>query len=107
MRHPGVALGTREEPFFPLLETVAAQLKVPVESWSEYGQRAEIRREHALELQALFGFKAFTMRHDREGVRSLASIAAWVTPCSLSHSAISRRSWVNVENIRTCRRLLA
>ena len=48
MRYPGVALGTREEPFFPLLETVATQLKVPVESWNEYGQRAETRREHAL-----------------------------------------------------------
>ena len=44
MRHPGVALGTREKPFFPLLEIVAAQLKVPVESWNEYGQRAETRR---------------------------------------------------------------
>jgi hypothetical protein len=45
-----------------LLETIAAQLKVPVESWSEYGLRAETRREHALELQALFGSKAFTIR---------------------------------------------
>jgi hypothetical protein len=78
MRYPGVALGAREEPFFPLLETVAAQLKVPVESWSEYGHRAETRREHALELQALFGFKAFTMRHYREGVLSLEDVA-WQT----------------------------
>jgi TnpA family transposase len=78
MRYPGVALGTREEPFFPLLETVATQLKVPVENWNEYGQRAETRREHALELQALFGFKAFTRRHYREGVRSLEDVA-WHT----------------------------
>ncbi len=78
MRYPGVALGAREEPFVPLLQAVAAQLKVPVESWSEYGQRAETRREHALELQALFGFKAFTMRHYREGVRSIEDVA-WQT----------------------------
>jgi hypothetical protein len=78
MRHPGVALGTREKPFFPLLKIVAAQLKVPVERWSEYGVRAETRREHALELQTLFGFKAFTMRHYREGVQSLEDVA-WQT----------------------------
>ena len=76
MRFPGVALGAREQPFIPLLETVAAQLKVPVESWSEYGHRAETRREHALELQAIFGFKPFTMRHYRTGVRSLEEIAS-------------------------------
>jgi hypothetical protein len=78
MRFPGVALGAREEPFVPLLQAVAAQLKVPVESWSEYGQRPETRREHALELQARFGFKAFTMRHYRDGVRSLEDVA-WQT----------------------------
>jgi hypothetical protein len=78
MRYPGMALGAREEPFFPLLNIVAAQLKVPVERWSEYGIRAETRREHALELQALFGFKAFTRRHYREGVQSLEDVA-WQT----------------------------
>jgi TnpA family transposase len=30
MRYPGVALGAREEPFFPLLEIVATQLKAEV-----------------------------------------------------------------------------
>jgi TnpA family transposase len=78
MRFPGVALGVREKPFSPLLQIVADQLKVPVESWSEYGHRAETRREHALELQAIFGFKPFTMRHYRSGVRSLEDIA-WQT----------------------------
>jgi TnpA family transposase len=78
MRFPGVALGVREKPFSPLLQMVADQLKVPVESWSEYGHRAETRREHALELQAIFGFKPFTMRHYRSGVRSLEDIA-WQT----------------------------
>ena len=70
MRFPGVALGVREKPFSPLLQMVADQLKVPVESWSEYGHRAETRREHALELQAIFGFKPFTMRHYHSGVHT-------------------------------------
>jgi hypothetical protein len=78
MRYPGVPLGARDEPFAPLLHLVATQLKVPVESWTEYGQRAETRREHALELQAIFGFKSFTMRHYRAGVRSLEELA-WQT----------------------------
>lgn len=77
MRFPGIALGGREHPPRSLLEIVADQLKVPVESWEEYGrQRAETRREHALELQARFGFKPFTMRHYRAGVRSLEEIAS-------------------------------
>jgi TnpA family transposase len=78
MRYPGVALGTRDEPFVPLLQMVAAQLRVPVESWAEYGRRAETRREHALELQAIFGFKPFTMRHYRAGIRNLEDLA-WQT----------------------------
>jgi len=78
MRFPGVSLGVREKPFSPLLQMVADRVKVPVESWSEYGHRAETRREHALELQAIFGLKPFTMRHYRSGVRSLEDIA-WQT----------------------------
>jgi TnpA family transposase len=78
MRFPGIALGAKGRPFFPLLQIVATQLKVPVESWNEYGHRAETRREHALELQVIFGFKPFTMRHYRSGVRSLEDVA-WQT----------------------------
>ncbi len=56
MRYPGVTLAVDEEPFAPLLRLVATQLKVPPEAWADYGQRAETRREHLLELQALFEF---------------------------------------------------
>lgn len=75
MRHPGVVLGTEGEPPGPLLRMVAKQLKVPVESWTEYGQRAETRREHLLELQKVFGFKSFTMSHYRQAVRTLTDLA--------------------------------
>ena len=60
MRYPGLMLGVDDKPFMPLLRTVAAQLKVPVESWNDYGQREQTRREHLLELQSVFGFQPFT-----------------------------------------------
>ena len=54
MRHPGIMLGAEEEPFAPLLRFVSTQIDEPLESWAEYGQRAETRREHLLELQSVF-----------------------------------------------------
>ena len=71
MRHPGVILEIDDEPFAPLLRMVAAQLKVTPECWAEYGQRAETRREHLLELQSIFGFQTFTTRHYRASIQSL------------------------------------
>ena len=79
MRYPGVTLAAEAEPFRPLLLMVANQLKVPHDSWAEYGQRAETRREHLLELQSLFGFQSFTtMSHYRSAVYSLDELA-WQT----------------------------
>ena len=79
MRYPGVTLAGEVEPFRPLLHMVANQLKVPHDSWAEYGQRAETRREHLLELQSLFGFQPFTtMNHYRSAVHSLKELA-WQT----------------------------
>ncbi len=75
LRFPGVILGVDESPFAPLLRMVAAQLKVPVESWDEYGQREQTRREHLVELQAAFGFKPFTMSHYRQAVHTLTELA--------------------------------
>ncbi len=40
LRFPGTFLGVDEPPFPPLLRMVVAQLKMPVESWSEYGTSA-------------------------------------------------------------------
>jgi hypothetical protein len=105
MRFPGVALGVREKPFSPLLQMVAVQLKVPVESWIEYGHRAETRREHALELQAIFGFKPFTIRHYRAGVQSLEDVA-WQTDKGivlvLTFSSISSGRGLSLSKRRTC-----
>ena len=75
LRFPGIFLGADELPFPPLLRMVAAQLKVPVESWNEYGQREQTRREHLVELQTVFGFKPFTMSHYRQAVHTLTELA--------------------------------
>jgi len=45
---------------------LSAKIKVPVESWEEYGQREQTRREHLVELQTVFGFKSFNMSHYRQ-----------------------------------------
>ena len=75
LRFPGIFLGVDEPPFPPLLRMVAAQLKVPVESWNDYGQREQTRREHLVELQTVFGFKPFTMSHYRQAVHTLTELA--------------------------------
>jgi TnpA family transposase len=78
LRYPGVVLGPQEAPFPPLLRLVATQIQVPPESWSQYGQREETRREHLVELQTVFGFQPFTLRHYRPAVHSLRELA-WQT----------------------------
>jgi len=75
LRFPGAILGVDEPPFPPLLKLVANQLKVSVESWSEYGQREQTRREHMVELQTVFGFQPFTMSHYRQAVHTLTELA--------------------------------
>ena len=59
MRRLGILLAADAEPFPPLLRMVAAQIKVPIDDWQKYGQRAETRREHLLELQSVFRFRTF------------------------------------------------
>ena len=75
LRFPGIILGVDEQPFPPLLRLVANQLKVSVESWDEYGQREQTRREHLVELQTVFGFQPFTMSHYRQAVHTLTELA--------------------------------
>jgi hypothetical protein len=75
LRFPGVILGVDEPPFPPLLKLVANQLKVGIESWDEYGQREQTRREHLVELQTVFGFQPFTMSHYRQAVHMLTELA--------------------------------
>ena len=71
LRFPGILLGVDQPLFLPLLKLVADQLKVGVESWNDYGQREQTRREHLVELQTVFGFQPFTMSHYRQAVHTL------------------------------------
>jgi TnpA family transposase len=75
LRFPCIILGVDEPPFPPLLKLIADQLKVGVESWDEYGQREQTRREHLIELQTVFGFQAFTMSHYRQAAHTLTELA--------------------------------
>ena len=78
MRHPGVILATDKPPSAPLSRLVATQLKVAPESWGCMGKRVQTRREHLVELQTVFGFRSFTMRHYRAAGQVLESLA-WQT----------------------------
>jgi hypothetical protein len=75
LRFPGIILGVDQSPFPPLLKLVASQLKIAVESWDDYGQREQTRREHLVELQTVFGFQPFTMNHYRQAVQTLTELA--------------------------------
>ncbi|WP_262370280.1 DUF4158 domain-containing protein, partial [Enterobacter hormaechei] len=57
------------------LRLVANQLKGGIESWDEYGQREQTRREHLVELQTVFGFQPFTIGHYRQAVQLLTELA--------------------------------
>ncbi|MBA2658069.1 MAG: Tn3 family transposase [Nitrosospira sp.] len=79
MRYPGIALTADAKPDAPLLRMVADQLKLSGDIWNDYGQRAETRREHLLELQSAYGFQSFTtLGHYRTAVHSLDDLA-WQT----------------------------
>lgn len=75
MRYPGVILPVDVEPMPAVLHLVAAQVNAESRQWSDYGQRAETRREHLLELQAVFGFRLFTTAQHQSTVDGLADLA--------------------------------
>ncbi len=90
MRYPGIALTADAEPEAPLLRLVADQLKLPGDIWNDYGQRAETRREHLLELQSAYGFQSFTtLSHYRAAVHSLDDLA-WQTE-EISYASVRSR----------------
>jgi TnpA family transposase len=60
LRYPGQALRPGSIPPEGLLTFVAQQVGAPPDCWAAYAQRDETRREHALELQAAFDYRAFT-----------------------------------------------
>lgn len=89
---------------------VAEQTKVGVESWDEYGQRAQTRREHLVELQTVFGFQPLTMSHYRQAVQMLTELAMQTDKGIVLASALIehlRRQSVVGESYATLRRYLS
>lgn len=78
MRYPGIILGTNEAPHPAILSFIAAQLNEPADRWNDYGQRFQTRREHLVELQAIYQFKTFGVEHHRAAVESLEE-TSWQT----------------------------
>lgn len=75
LRFPGTILGVSGQPHLPLLNLIAQQLNLSRESWGDYGQRQQTRREHQAELQAWLGISMFTTSHYRLLVHYLAELA--------------------------------
>ena len=74
MRYPGILLGAEEYPGHT--EAVCQPTQRAYRSLGRYGRRAETRREHIAELQAIFGFQPFTRHHYRQAVYSLDDLGA-------------------------------
>ena len=83
LRYPGQAMAPDTQPSPGLLAYVARQLRVPPEAWDDYAQRDETRREHALELQAVFGYRPFTVKEYRQR-RALLIVPALQTNKALA-----------------------
>jgi len=90
LRYPGIVLGVDQLPLPALLHLVAGQLKISVEHWAEYGERAQTRREHLVELQTVFGFEPFTKGHHRLAVADLLETAMQTDKGSCLHLVSSR-----------------
>jgi len=83
LRYPGVQLGPDVQPPDTVLKYIGKQLHIKPVVWAEYASRDETRREHALELQQAFGYRAFT-RADYRTFRT------WLIELALqTHSALS------------------
>jgi TnpA family transposase len=76
LRFPGQAMTLEAEPRTELLAHVAKQIHVTPDAWQEYAARDETRREHAIELQSIFGYRPFTIAEYRR-------LRGWLTDLAL------------------------
>ncbi len=79
LRYPGQVLSADERPHGALVNLIAEQIGVPVDSWEKYAAREETRREHVLELLARLGMKQFGAAHYRTVSTWLGSTALQTT----------------------------
>ncbi len=78
MRYPGICLGMDENPHPAVMHFVASELDIPADKWNDYGRRHQTRREHLVELQAVFKFTLFGTEHYQASVKYLERLA-WQT----------------------------
>jgi TnpA family transposase len=75
LRYPGFALLTDAEPPAALLALVGRQLRIEPDTWPQYAQRPETRREHLAELQVWLKLTPFAIADYRRFVHQLAELA--------------------------------
>lgn len=75
MRYPGIVLPDTQTPDRELLKFIATQLNCHPSDWETYGLREVTKREHALELQRLFGFTPFARQDYQQYVDYVTNTA--------------------------------
>src|SRR3954469_20724276 len=78
LRHPGFGLRAGERVPELLLDYLAPQVGVPAAAFRDYSRRAQTRLDHAGEIAAHLGLRAFT-RADLPLALDCAAAAAWST----------------------------
>ena len=93
LRFPGQAMTLEAEPPAELLAHVAQQIQVAPDAWPEYAARDETRREHALELQSVFGYRPFTIAEYRR-------LRGWLTDLALQTNKALALAEELIESLR-------
>jgi hypothetical protein len=96
LRFPGQAMTLEAEPSAELLAHVAKQIQVAPDTWTEYASRDETRREHALELQSVFGYRPFTIAEYRR-------LRGWLTDLALQTNKALALAEQLIESLRSQR----
>ena len=96
LRFPGQAMTLEAKPSAELLAHVAQQIRVAPDTWTEYASRDETRREHALELQAVFGCRSFTVAEYRR-------LRGWLTDLALQTNKALALAEQLIESLRSHR----
>jgi len=75
LRYPGYAMGSKMAVPEPVIQWVASQIRADANSWAEYGERDETRREHFQELRTYLGLSPFGLADFRFLAHALTDIA--------------------------------
>ena len=79
-----------------MLAHIAQQIQVNPDAWTEYAARDETRREHAIELQSIFGYRPFTIAEYRR-------LRGWLTGLALQTNKAAALAEQLIESFRSQR----